>query len=216
MEAEMVYEFIGYAASALVITALAMTSIVKLRVFGLIGSLTFLAYSLLIEAYPIAVTNVVIISIHLWFLRKILRRHEFFTTLAVAPTSRYLEHFCSFYQDDIRHFVPGWSYRPDDDQIAVFVLRDMVPAGLLIAVPRSERDLEVRLDFVIPQYRDFKVGRFVYSTESGIFDGVDAERAVAEAATPAHARYLEKMGFRRCSGSADPAAFEKDLIAIRR
>ena len=36
-----------------------------------------------------------------------------------------------------------------------------VPAGLLT---------KVKLDFVIPQYRDFRVAGYVYSPDSGLFD----------------------------------------------
>jgi hypothetical protein len=204
---------IGYAASALVVASLAMTSILKLRVIGLVGSLTFLVYSVLIEAYPIAITNVIIAVIHAWNLYRLRRRDEVFTVLQVAPSSRYLEYFCGFHSDEIRTFVPGWTYRPQEDQVSVFVLRDLVPAGLLIATPSAGGDLVVHLDFVIPQYRDFKIGRFVYSRDSGIFRDLGAARAVATAGTPAHARYLEKMGYRRCPGEQD--RYEFDLAPLR-
>ena len=47
----------------MLIVSMTRTSILKLRVFGLVGSLVFLTYSLLIEAYPIAVVNVVIAAL---------------------------------------------------------------------------------------------------------------------------------------------------------
>ena len=209
----MVYELIGYAASALVVVSLAMTSILKLRVIGLAASITFLAYSLLIEAYPIAVTNVIVAVIHGWSLFRLRRKDEIFSVLEVAPSSKYLEYFCRFHEDEIQKFIPDWQYRPEEDQLSVFVLRDLVPAGLLIGVPSGDRQLEIRLDFVIPQYRDFRIGRFVYSKTSGIFDEVAADRAVAVAGTPEHARYLERMGYRPCPGPGGRFAF--DLTELR-
>ncbi len=215
VETSVVVQIIGYVASALVVASLAMTSILRLRLIGLIGALTFLGYSLAIEAYPIAITNVVIASIHAWFLTKLLRHHEVFTVLHVAPTSKYLEYFCSFHADEIRTFLPGWSYRPDPDQISAFVLRDLVPAGLFIAVPGDGDRLHVSLDFAIPQYRDFRLGRFVYSKKSGILDEVTARFAVARGGSAAHTRYLERMGYCKVAGDGAEARYELDLSTIR-
>ena len=55
--------------------------------------------------------------------------------LPVQPTSAYLAYFCEFHQEDIQQFVPGYAYEPVDDQVAVFVLRNMIPAGVFIGVP---------------------------------------------------------------------------------
>ncbi len=52
-------ELIGYVASALVVTSLAMTSVVRLRTISLAGSVTFVVYGLLIGSVPIVITNVV-------------------------------------------------------------------------------------------------------------------------------------------------------------
>jgi len=210
-----VVQVIGYVASALVVASLAMTSILRLRLIGLIGSLTFLGYSLAIEAYPIAITNVVIAGIHGYFLTKLLRHHEVFTVLHVAPSSKYLEYFCSFHAEEIDRYLPGWRYEPHPDQISAFVLRDLVPAGLFIAIPRDDGRLEVSLDFAIPQYRDFRLGRFVYSRKSGILAGVTAARAVARGGTAVHTRYLERMGYHRVPDEGPDPRYELDLTAIR-
>ncbi len=61
-------ELIGYAASALVVTSLAMASVVRLRMFSLAGSLTFTAYGFLIGSVPIIITNATIACLNLWFL----------------------------------------------------------------------------------------------------------------------------------------------------
>ena len=211
MDSTSVIEAIGYAASLLVVVSLSMTSILRLRLIGLVGSLTFLVYAVAIEAYPIAITNVVIASIHGWYLWRLLHRHEAFTVLHVAPTSKYLEYFCEFHRDEIHRFQPGWSYSPRSDQISAFVLRDLVPAGLFIAVPRNDDTLEVLLDFAIPQYRDFKLGRFVHSPRSGILRDISASRAVARAGSTAHTKYLERMGYRKIGGEGSDARYERSL-----
>ncbi len=90
-------EVIGYTGSALVILSLLQKSILRLRMIGFVASSTFLIYSIAIEAYPIAVVNVVAASIHLYYLRKLLRRkNEVFTILRMRPESRYLAYFLDF------------------------------------------------------------------------------------------------------------------------
>lgn len=214
MDGDFIIEAIGYLGSALLIVSMTRTSILKLRVFGLVGSLVFLTYSLLIKAYPIAVVNVVIAAVHIFFLRELLsRKTEFFTILEVRPESRYLEYFLDFHAEEILRFQPGFRYEPSGDQIRAFILRDLVPAGLFIGRACEDHSVEVQLDFVIPQYRDFRVGEFLYSERSGLFRDPRCTRAWSPAGTLAHNEYLERMGFELTS---DPEpTYEKDLRPLQ-
>jgi hypothetical protein len=196
MSSATIYEIIGYAGSALVVLSLMSRSILRLRVVGLCASILFLVYGVLIEAYPIAVTNVVIIGIQVYFVLDLIRTKEYFTVLGVRPDSAYLRYFCDFHTEEIRALNPDWSYQPTETQIAVFLLRDLVPAGLFVAIVEPNGDLVVTLDFVIPQYRDFKVGRFLYSPRSGVFDDPRYHRAWSKPGSVRHSKYLDRMGFR--------------------
>jgi hypothetical protein len=211
MDSNFAVEAVGYVASALIVISITQKSILKLRVIGLAGSLTFLVYSLAIGAYPIAVVNVVAAAIHTWYLRQLIRRKdEVFRILHVHPDSRYLLDFLDFYRDEIQgHFQPEFTYLPSDDQVTAFILRDMVPAGLLIGQANDDDTFEVQLDFVIPQYRDFKIGSYVYSSESGLLTGLEPTCVWAEASNPDHAKYLSRMGFAECPGR--PGRYEIQL-----
>ena len=191
-------EVIGYAGSVLVILSLVQKSILRLRAIGLVASTTFLFYSVAIAAYPIAVVNVVAAAIHLYFLRTLLKRKsEVFTILRMRPESRYLAYFLDFYKDDIaRRFHPGYVYEPGPNTLAVFLLRDMVPAGLMIAKVHGDSSFEVMLDYVIPQYRDFKLANWLYSEESGIFTEARCRCAWTRVTTPEQAEYFSKVGFK--------------------
>ena len=63
-----IYEIIGYTGSALVVISMLMTSIIRLRVINLIGSLIFTVYALLIRSYPTAAMNVFLVGINVWHL----------------------------------------------------------------------------------------------------------------------------------------------------
>lgn len=191
-------EAIGYAGSALVILSLLQKSILRLRGIGLIASSTFLVYSIAIEAYPIAVVNVVAAAIHFYYLRKLVRRKsEIFTTLRMRPESRYLARFLEFYGADIAtRNQPDFVYKPGPKTLAVFLLRDMVPAGLVVAKVHGDSSFEILLDYVIPQYRDFKLARWLYSRESGIFEEANCNCAWTRVTSPQQEAYFTKMGFK--------------------
>ncbi|MBT8215646.1 MAG: hypothetical protein KJO17_02205, partial [Acidimicrobiia bacterium] len=55
--------------------------------------------------------------------------------------------------------------------------------------------VRIRLDYVIPAYRDLKVGRFLYSSKSSIFANPRITHVESPAGTAEHRRYLERMGF---------------------
>lgn len=195
---ETLIEVIGYAGSALVILSLLQTSILRLRAVGFIASTTFLFYSIAISAYPIAVVNIVAAAIHLYYLRKLVRRKsEVFTILRMRPESRYLQYFLDFYRDDIAdRYQPDFTYEPGQDTLAIFLLRDMVPAGLVVAKVYGDSSFEILLDYVIPQYRDFKLANWLYSEESGIFEEANCRCAWTRVTNPEQEAYFTKVGFK--------------------
>ena len=197
MDSDLVIEIVGYAASALIVVSITQKSIFRLRLLGFVGSIVFLVYSIIIVAYPIAIVNVIAASIHAWYLSKLIgRKDEVFRILHVLPESRYLLDFLEFYRDEIQgHFQPEFVYRPKTGLVTAFILRDMVPAGLLIGEPNDDGTFEVHLDFVIPQYRDFKIGSYVYSRDSELLTGIAPTCVWAGASNREHAKYLNRMGF---------------------
>ncbi len=205
MDTNWAVEAIGYAASALIILSITQKSILRLRLLGLAGGLVFLVYAITIEAYPIAAVNVIASSIHLWYLRKLLRRKdEVFRLLQVRPESRYLADFLDFHRDEIRgRFQPEFRHEPQDGQVTVFILRDMVPAGVFIGEATDAGDFEVKLDFVAPQYRDFRIARWVYAPDSPVLGEIAPSCAWTRASNAEHASYLRKVGFVERPGEAD-------------
>jgi hypothetical protein len=200
METHLMYELIGYVASALVAISLMMSSVLRLRVLNLFGSAAFTVYGVLIGAYPVAVVNLIIVFINLYYLRQMLRPREYFRLLGVSPTSEYLHAFVAFYRDEIRRFLPDFSYVARDEKLTFFVLRDMVPAALFVGEVRRGGTLEVELDFVIPRFRDFKAGRYVFGDQAGFFRERGIQEIVSPAGNPQHESYLRKMGFEPAAG----------------
>jgi hypothetical protein len=180
-----------------------MSSILRLRVINLIGALLFTAYGLAIRAYPVAVTNFVIVLIDVYFLVEILRAKEYFTLLEVPPESEYLLAFLRFYEADIHRFLPDFRYQPAQDQVAFFVLRNMIPAGLFIGRRDHPGRLVAALDFVIPGYRDFRTGRYVFGEQAAFFHRRGIHSVCSPPGSPAHQTYLRRMGFVQQPGDGD-------------
>jgi len=204
-------EWLGYGASALVVISLMMSSIVKLRWYNLAGAALMSVYGLLIHAAPVALLNGFIVAIDIYYLAQVYFSRDLFTILQPRPDSRYLERFLEFHREEISRVVPEFDGTVPENAMVFFVLRNMVPACLFVAEPAQEQTLVIRLDFVIPEYRDFKIGRFLFEEKRTFFPSCGFTRLTATASNPVHARYLTRMGFLEIPGAADIRRFEKNL-----
>lgn len=207
MDQQLMYEIVGYVASFLVAISLMMSSILKLRVINLFGSAAFTVYGLLIGAYPVAAVNLFIVFINLYYLRQIFASREYFTLLEVRPDSEYLRCFLDFHKQEISRFLPGFPGAPRKEELVFFVLRDMVPAGLFMGEVRQPGSLLVTLDFVIPQYRDFKIGKYLFSERAEYFRARGIREILSAPGTPEHRDYLRRMGFAPGGAGDDPALY---------
>jgi len=187
-------EFIGYLGSALIITSLLMTRILRLRVIGLIGAATFLTYGLLIGSVPIVITNIVIIGINAVFLWRANQLTEWFHLLEVRPDSLYLADFLRFHEEDISVYQPNWDGQVYESDIVVFVLRDTRPAMIIVGT-LNDGTIDLRLDYAIPQFRDNRMGKFLYEANAEFFADQGVTAIEAHARTKTHVRYLHRMGF---------------------
>ncbi len=205
MESNFIYELIGYLASVLVAVSLMMSKIVKLRIINMLGAIIFVIYGILINSIPVAGVNAFIVLVNIYYLGKIYTSKEYFKLLQVSPEDEYMTHFLSFYRDDISDFQPGFSYNPNEDDVILMVLRDMVPAGIFIGkYPKDEEGiLNVELDFVIPQYRDFKIGTFLYYEKRGFFRDLGITMIRTKPGNEKHRRYLQEMGFHPADGDGN-------------
>ena len=190
-----IYEIIGYTASVLVAISLMMSSILKLRIINLIGAVIFTVYGLLIHAFPVTTLNFFIVIIDLYFLIQIFGQREYFTLLEIPKDSKYLIYFLKFYAQEIKKFQPDFKFNPAKNLVIFFVLRNMVPAGLFISEVQDTHSLFVTLDFVIPGYRDFKIGKYVYHRNSEFFISRGFDIIYTHPGGKVHEQYLRRVGF---------------------
>ena len=198
-------EILGYTASLLVAASLSMKSVARLRALNLLGALAFTAYGLVLHVYPVMVVNAYIAVINIVFLLKMQPgRSEAFELLAISsPDNRYLNRFLEFHADDIARFFPGFGLERIRDPRIVFILRDMLPVGLVVGRLEPGGVCTVDLDYVIPSHRDFRCAEYFYRSWRTVLDCEDVRSFRARTEVPAHRRYLRKLGFRPESDAPD-------------
>lgn len=186
-------ELVGYVASALVVTSLAMTSVVRLRMFSLAGSITFVTYGILIGSVPIVITNASIAGLNVWFLTRELGGRRDLGAVVVPSDSPFLVDFLAHHADEIAVFQPEYDVaaRPD---VAIVLTRDGLPAGVVLG-HRHGSTLDISLDFVLRAYRDSRLGRWLYGSGSGVFEGAGIDRVSTAGGNESHRSYLTRVGF---------------------
>ena len=192
-------QVVGYVASLIIAISMTMNSIVKFRWINLIGAITFSTYGFVLGAYPVGILNAFIVSVDLYYLYKIYSKKEVFETLEVRAENRYLIRFLQFHDSQIQRFFPGFSYIPEMNTVSFFILRDMSVAGIFLAHRINNDTLMVGLDYVIPEYRDFKNGRYVYLRLKKKFIESGCTKVVASGTSKEYIKYLKKLGFKENS-----------------
>jgi len=189
----MYVEIIGYVASFLIICSLAMTSVVKLRIISLAGSLAYVLYGFLVPAFPVVVANAIIAGLNIYYLIGFARPDRDLGAVEIDNDSPYLADFLDAFGADIAKFHPSLELRPDAH--TWLLTREGLPVGVLSGHVEGT-DLVLDMDYVIPSYRDLRLGKWVFGPGSKVLRELGVRRVVAaDHATPAYESYLKGLGF---------------------
>jgi hypothetical protein len=189
---------LGYFASGLIAISMTMNSIVKFRLINLVGASCFSVYGFAMGTLPVGFLNGFIVCVNLYYLWGIFTRKEVFETLEIRSGSEYLIRFVNFHNADIQKICPGFVYQLDLNTLSFFILRNMQVAGLFLA-HREGDVLTVGLDYVIPEYRDFKNGKFIYKKLSPELKSAGIIKIRASETNRFNDQYFRKIGFKRDS-----------------
>jgi hypothetical protein len=78
--------------------------------------------------------------------------------------------------------------------MSIFILRDTVPSGLIILRPINNKG-EILLDYALEDYRDFKIGSFVFENNADFLLKRGMKVLETKGETQPHIQYLQQMGF---------------------
>ena len=206
----MYYELIGYIGSFLVAVSLSMKNIRNLRKINFFGAFAFSIYGLMIEAYPVFILNGYIAAIDIYYLIRMNRTKEDFKLVPVLDKKHlYLNEFIQFYDDDIKIFFPNYEKLNLLELSCFFVLRNLRPVGLLVVEEKEGDEIEIHLDYAIPDYRDLKSGKYVFNSEMKFFKSKDYKQVLARSNVKKHQKYVLKVGF--VQSSDDNESFVKRI-----
>ena len=198
------YEIIGYVGSLLVAVSLSMKNIRYLRRINFFGAFFFSIYGLLIEAYPVFVLNGYITVIDIYYLYKMYRAKEDFKLVPVLDKKHlYLNEFLEYYSGDIEIYFPNYKNLNFVELSCFFVLRDLRPVGLLVIEEREGKEIEIHLDYAIPDYRDLKSGKYVFNSEMKYFKTKGYKTVSTISSVRKHQKYLANIGFERSSENGE-------------
>ena len=192
-------EWFGYAASVVVAISLTMSSIVKLRWFNLTGATMFSIYGFVIDAWPVGFLNLFIVAINLMYLTRLYRARDDFRVMAWTNGGEYVAHFLEYHRNDIGRFFPHFDASRVADSVVYFLIKNASPIGLLVGRVDAEKRFAIDLDYVGPQYRDFRMGSFLYR-QNEFFRHQGYSALLAPVTGSLHDAYLERMGFVRQEG----------------
>jgi len=188
-------EYLGYLASLIVLISLLMKSIKKLRWINLVGALLFSIYGLFINSLPVAFMNFAIVIININFLVKMYMTKDYFKTLNLEKESEFLNYFIDYNKDSINEFEDLAKVNVDSS-IKLLVLRNTIPAGIFICSKVDESTLKIELDYVVTEYRDFKIGNYIFKDNRELFTSQGYEKFIVKSDNEKHIDYLFKMGFK--------------------
>lgn len=186
-------EWLGYLASLVVLVSLTMSSILKLRWINLLGCLLFAYFGYRVSSPPVLFANLGIAAINVYFLYKIYSTKEEFKIINASTDSEYYRHFLDVNSKEISKQIPMKDL--EKEHTALYMLRDNDIAGVLVGEQDGEGALDIKLDYVIPRYRDYKLGNYFFSDHPEFFRerGISTLRTSAD--DDAHRLYLQKVGF---------------------
>jgi hypothetical protein len=189
-------EFTGYLASAFLALSLLVNNDLKFRWLNTGGTISFIIYGVIIHAFPVILTNVILLLINAYRLYRIYQTEEDFDLLEFEQDDKIVHKFMVFHHIDMDAYFPSFELHLKPNTLRFVVLRDMVIANLFVADIDVQGNAEVKINYTVPKYRDYKVGRFIFEKERRYLISKGVRNILyRKVAHKQHADFLKVMGF---------------------
>lgn len=188
----------GYLATLLLAISLLVNNDLKFRWLNLAGCIAFIIYGAFLNAIPIVLTNLLLLSINAYFLFRIYNHKELFEILEFENAGQLVEKFIAFNGEDIKKYFPDFDIHKKNGNISFIVLRDLVIANAFSSIPSGDGTAEVILNYTVKKYRDSKVGQFIFEKEKKFLLSKGIQKLYyVSVADRQHKKFLLKMGFQK-------------------
>lgn len=188
MDFKILFEVIGYCGTILVVLSMMMTSVVKLRIINICGSILSMTYAVITNTWPIVLMNAALIIINVIQLIRSFRRSLNFNYRKVFTNDLCFKHFMEIYKSDIEKYFGEISISDKEEAYLVYIDTELV--GVLVG--NKENDcFNVSIDYAIPKFRDMSIGKYVYPK----LKEYDINLISQSSGVKKHNKYLLSMGY---------------------
>lgn len=195
---DVVAQVLGYLASVLLAISLLINNDLKFRWLNMFGNVCFISYGLIINAFPIILTNSILLLINLYRLIRIYHTEEDFDLLEFNEGGKLINKFLAFYEEDIKKYFPQYNLYEENNNLKFIVLRDMAVANIFVASVSEDGTAIVRINYTVAKYRDYKVGKFIFEREKQYLISKGVRMLIYEEVyNQQHEKFLFKMGFKK-------------------
>jgi hypothetical protein len=191
-------QLLGYIASVLLAISLLVNNDLKFRWLNTFGCITFIGYGILINAFPVILTNGILLLINIIYLFKIYNTKEDFDLLEFKGDEKLVHKFLSFYKKDIDKYFPEFNIETTNANLRFVVIRDIVIANLFAASVSEEGTALVDINYTVAKYRDYKVGKFIFEKEKKYLLAKGVKKIVYQKVfSKQHENFLNNMKFEK-------------------
>lgn len=193
---DMFMTIFGYVGTALVLTSMLMTSVMKLRILNTIGSVISGLYAVYTNTWPVVILNLGLVIINVVQMIRLVNTKVAFRRVQAGAQDTLLTLFLDANKEDIGKYIPNYTYTPGENTQVHMVFDGMEAVGVLIGTAQGDT-FHAELDYVTPKYRDCSIAHFLFGElKNGGFAAITQNEGA-----PLHKQYLEKMGFKSQDGS---------------
>lgn len=198
--------YFGYLASLALIIALLVNNDLKFRWFNAAGNTIFIVYAIIIHAFPVLLTNSILLCINIVYLVRVYNKKEIFDLLEFKGEEKLVSKFITFYQNDIAAYFPAFKAEEMKDNLNFVITRNLVIANIFSASLSPEGDATVLINYTVEKYRDYKTGRYLFEKERDNMVARGVKRIVYKKVyNKQHERFLKVMGFAKIHGDEEAA-----------
>jgi hypothetical protein len=190
-------EAFGYVASVLIALSLMMSNIKRLRWINFFGAAAFSAYGYFIDAYPVFILNGWVALVDVYYLVRIYQAKDQFDLVRLkSVTSPLFSLLKERYGKDMMQIYQEFQWQQLDDAVVLLIFRNMKPVGFFAYKKlNNEGKVEVLLDYIIPEYRDFKAAQFMFFGQSNHLYQEGIKQLIVQSVDDKHELYLKRVGF---------------------
>lgn len=190
-------EAFGYIASVLIALSLMMSNIKRLRWLNLFGAAAFSAYGYFIDAYPVFILNGWIAIVDIYYLVRLYNAKDRFDLVRLKSLQTPLFFLLkNRYGKDIEELCRKFEWKQLDNAVVLLLFRNMKPVGLFAYKELNvEGQVEVLLDYIIPEDRDFKAAKFMFTGKDNQLNQEGITHLVVKPNDHEHELYLNRVGF---------------------